>query len=146
MRTIPLELQLILNETEVSEIGETSVTLGSTRRDSIDLAVAWDNGVKKINSDRSLPSSDRSVWSEHDLAGTLFMRDHLERALQQLRPSLREKMERYVSDADDLFRSYTVDDPELRMLRVAEVDAQGRKWWWSRIPDSGPIAEDLSRY
>ncbi|WP_328385566.1 hypothetical protein OHS81_16820 [Streptomyces sp. NBC_00400] len=136
----------MFNETEVSEIGEASVTLGATRRDPIDLAIAWENGVKKINSDRSLPSSDRSVWSEHDLAGTLFLRDHLERALQKLRPSLREKMERYVAEADGLFRSYTVDDPEHRMLRVAEVDAQGRKWWWSRVPDSGPIAEDLSRY
>ncbi|MFJ6750434.1 MULTISPECIES: hypothetical protein [unclassified Streptomyces] len=137
----------MFNQVEVDEIQAATVKLGgNTQSDSIGLAVAWQKNVSKIDSDRSLPATDRSVWTEHDFAGALFLRDHLERALQQLSPSVREKLERYVAEADGLFRSCTVDDPELRMLRVAEIDSAGRKWWWSRIPDSGPIAEDLARY
>lgn len=147
MQGIPPEIKGMFSEAEMAEIEATSITLGgNTRRNPIELAIAWENSVKKIDADRGLPSSDRSVWSEHDLAGTLFLRDHLEKVLQQLPPSLRERMERYVAEADGLFRSYTVEDPEHRMLRVADVGAQGRKWWWSRIPSSGPIAEDLARY
>jgi hypothetical protein len=119
---------------------------GNTERDSIDLAVARADSVRKIDLDRALPYSDRSVWTEHDLAGTLFLRDHLHRALSQLRPPLLERMERHVAAADGRFRSCTVDDPEQRMAKVADVDMTDLPWWWFRVPDSGPIAEELSRY
>jgi hypothetical protein len=32
------------------------------------------------------------------------------------------------------------------MATIAEVDLTGRPWWWRRVPDSGPITEDLARY
>jgi hypothetical protein len=109
-------------------------------------AVGWAQQVKKIDLDRALPASDRSVWNEHDLAGALFLRDFLEDSLSKLRAPVREKMEHYVAEADERFRSFTVDDSGQRMARVAEVDMAGRSWWWFRVPTSGPIAEDLSRY
>jgi hypothetical protein len=146
VRVIPEELRSLFDENEIAEIAATPITVGTTERDAVDLALAWADSVRKIDLDRSLPSTDRSVWTEHDLAGTLFLRDHLQRALAQLRPELRERMDRYVSVADDRFRACTVDDPAHKMAVVAGVDLAGRPWWWFRVPDSGPITEDLARY
>lgn len=132
---------------EIKEIQASGIRLaGKTDRSAIDLAVAWANNVQKIDLDRALPGSDRSVWNEHDLAGTLFLRDHLDKSLDQLRLSLRERLERYVARTDERFRSFTVHDSGQRMAAIAEVDVAGRSWWWFRVPGSGPIAEDLSGY
>lgn len=86
------------------------------------------------------------MWNEHDLAGSLFQRDFLAQALEALPEPTRSKLADWVATADQRFRGYTTDDPSGRMGRVAEVDLAGRGWWWRRVPDSGPIVEDLARY
>ena len=147
MRVIPSDFQSMFDDAEIAEIEAHPVHLGGeTQRDAIDLAVGWAEHVRKIDADRALPWSDHSVWTEHDLAGALFLRDFLQDALDQLSPSIRGRLESRVAEADEQFRSYTVDDPAGRMAKVAEVDLTGRPWWWHRVPDSGPIAEDLTRY
>ncbi|MGH3875028.1 MAG: hypothetical protein ACRDSR_26620 [Pseudonocardiaceae bacterium] len=147
MRDVSSGVGSIFDDSEISELEANKLMLGgNTERNTIDLAAAWAENVQKIDLDRALPSSDRSVWNEHDLAGTLFLRDHLDESLSQLRPALRERMERYVAETDERFRSFTMDDPGRRMARVADVDTVGRSWWWFRVPVSGPIAQDLSRY
>lgn len=147
MRDIPSGVGLMFDDSEISELEANKIMLGgNTERNTIDLAAAWAENVKKIDLDRTLPVSDRSVWNEHDLAGALFLRDHLDKSLGQLRPALRERMVRYVAEADERFRSFTMDDPGQCMARVADVDLAGRSWWWFRVPATGPIAQDLSRY
>jgi hypothetical protein len=146
MPDIPADPRSLFDDAELAEIEANELTLGDTRRDTADLAAAWAANVRKIDLDRALPSSDRSVWTEHDLAGALFLRDHLHSSLSRLRPELKAKMERYVTGVDEHFRSFTVADSGKRMGVVADVDLTGRAWWWFRVPDSGPIAEDLSRY
>jgi hypothetical protein len=74
------------------------------------------------------------------------MRDFLQDAPDQLPASLRKRLQTWVAESDERFRSYTVDDPAGRMATIAEVDLTGRPWWWRRVPDSGPITEDLARY
>lgn len=146
MRVIPPVIRSMFDDAEIAEIATHRAKLGGTERDAIDLSLAWADSVQKIDLDRALPSSDRSVWTEHDLAGSLFLRDHLQRALEQLPPSVRARMERFVGEADERFRSSTVDDPGERIATVADVEVNGRPWWWFRVPDGGPIAEDLARY
>ena len=51
-----------------------------------------------------------------------------------------------MTSIDERFRSYTVDDPAGRMGKVADVDLTGRPWWWRRVPESGPIVQDLANY
>lgn len=146
MTEIPPDIRSMFDDSEIGEITANTIRLGGdTERNTIELAVGWAANVRKIDLDRALPASDRSVWNEHDLAGALFLRDHLDRSLSQLRPALRERMERYVAEADERFRSYTVDDTGKRMAIIAEIDPAGRSWWWYRVPASGPIAQDLSR-
>lgn len=147
MPDIPPEIQSTLHDDDLAVIRANKIPLGgNTERDVIELVVAWAKNVAKIDSDRALPASDRGVWTEHDFVGTLFLRDHVQRALDQLSPNVREKIENYVAGTDDKFRSFTMEDSGQRTARIAEIDITGRPWWWFRVPISGPIALDLSRY
>ena len=146
-REIPSEIRALFDDDEIAEIGAHPIVLGeSTERDAIDMAIAWAAHVEKIDADRALPWEDRSVWTEHDLAAALYIRDFLRDALNKLSASLRDRLQQYVATVDEHFRSYTVDDPAERMGRVAHIDLAGREWWWRRVPDSGPIVEDLAHY
>jgi hypothetical protein len=147
MQSIPPEIRSMFSDAELAEIAGHRVRLtGERELDAVELAIGWANRVQKIDADRARPWTDRSVWNEHDLAGSLFLRDFLQAGLDQLPRSLRERLGGWVARADEQFRSYTVDDPAGRMAQIAEVDLAGRPWWWRRVPDSGPITEDLARY
>ncbi len=110
------------------------------------LAAGWAARVAKFDADRALDWTDRTVWNEHDLAGSLHQRDFLQRALDELPPLLQERLAAWVSGVDDHFRAYTVDDPDGKMAKIADVDLTGRPWWWRRIPVDGPIVQDLRNY
>jgi hypothetical protein len=146
MPEIPAEVRPMFSDDELAEIAANKPMPGADQPDAIGLAVAWARHVEKIDNDRALPWSDRSVWNEHDLAGTMFMRDFVEESFRGLRPELAEKLRRYVAVTDERFRSFTVEDSGERMAKIASVDISGKSWWWYRVPDSGPIVEDLSRY
>jgi hypothetical protein len=137
----------MFTDSELTQIRASRIRRADgSERDAIQLAAAWALHVEKIDLDRSLPWSDRSVWTEHDLAGALFLRDYVEDSLSQLPATLAERMRGYVAESDKRFRSFTVDDSGERMAKIAGVDVSGRSWWWFHVPASGPIAEDLSRY
>ncbi|MDQ3788230.1 MAG: hypothetical protein M3422_13440 [Actinomycetota bacterium] len=146
MRHLPAELHAMFSDPERAEIAEVKPPPGSGESDALGLAVAWAAHVEKIDDDRALPRTDRSVWTEHDLAAALFKRDFVADALGRLRKDLADRLAIYISEADDRFRSFTNDDSGERMAEIAEVDLSGRGWWWFRVPTSGPIAEDLARY
>lgn len=76
----------------------------------------------------------------------MIFREYAEEAIAALPDKLRVRMKEYISDADDRFMSITVPDSGKRMAAVAERDTTDRGWWWFRIPDSGPILEDLARW
>ena len=141
------DLRASITEAELAELAADAVPLpDESKPDAVTLAVAWAKHVSKMDDDRALPYSDRTVWTEHDLAGSLFLRDRLERALAAIRPALRERIDDSVKTADDRFRSYTVDDSGKRIAHIAGVDVAGRGWWWFRVPVDGPIVQDLANY
>jgi hypothetical protein len=146
MKHIPAELHAVFSDAERAEIADAKPLAGPDKPDALGLAVAWAAHVEKIDNDRALPWTDRSVWTEHDLAAALFMRDSVANALSRLRKDLADRLADYVSVTDDRFRSFTQDDSGERMAKIARVDLSGRGWWWFRVPTSGPIAQDLTRY
>ncbi|WP_326568868.1 hypothetical protein VSH64_45175 [Amycolatopsis rhabdoformis] len=136
--------RMSFTDEELAEIGENKPS--ATRPDALGWARAWVLHVEKIDQGRALPQSDRSVWTEHDFAAALFIRDFVEAALGRLRPALADKVRECFTAADDLFRSFTVADSGDRIATIAGVDLEGRGWWWFRVPASGPIARDLATY
>ena len=147
MREIPPDLRALFSAADLAEIGTHPIELGDgIARDTIDMAVAWVKHVAKIDADRTLPWEDHSVWNEHDLAAALHIRDFLERASGELSASLRERLAVWVAEVDERFRSYTVDDPDGKTDKIADVDPTGRPWWWRRVPIDGPITRDLANY
>jgi hypothetical protein len=143
---LPAETLAAFSDAELAELEAAKPQPGDGKPDALGLARAWELHVAKIDDDRALPWDDRSVWNEHDLAGTLFMRDFVEDALARLRPALADKVRAYVDRTDERFRSVTTQDSGLRMGTVAHVEVAGRGWWWFRVPDSGPILQDLATY
>jgi hypothetical protein len=134
-------------EDELSAIEAAAIHLASgDARTALQLEASWAANIEKIDSDRVRSADDHSAWTEHDLAGALFVRDSLERALRQLPDAVREKVEQAVSRTDERFRGFTVDDPGHRMAKVAMVDRAGRGWWWYRVPADGPIVTDLAQW
>ncbi len=131
---------------ELDTIAAHPVAMGEGTSDAIDLAVAWDLHVRKIDADRALPWDDHTVWTEHDLAAALFMRDFVQNALDALPPPVRSRVESVVAGVDEHFRSFTTDDPDRKMSRIAHVEVSTRPWWWRRIPVDGPIAQDLATW
>jgi hypothetical protein len=147
MSDIPAQLASVFDAAEIAEIKARPFRMAPERTtDVLELAAGWAGRVEKFDRDRSLPWTDRTVWTEHDLAGALFVRDFLEECLGRLPEPIRRKLARFVEEADDRFRGYTVDDPAGRMGTVAGVDLNGRAWWWRRVPVDGPIVRDLANY
>jgi hypothetical protein len=141
---VPAEILARFTDAEIAE--RKPEPDDGNKLDALGLARAWALHVEKLDHDRALPHTDRTVWTEHDFAGALFMRDFVEDALARLRPDLAGKVRRHVTTADDLFRSFTTDDPGDRIAKIARIDLAGRGWWWFRVPASGPIVQDLARY
>jgi hypothetical protein len=137
----------MFDDAELSEIENHPFKyIDGSEATTIALAEAWRLHVAKIDEDRALPWTDHRVWNEHDLAGALFLRDRLERTLNELPVALVERMRSYVAEADDQFRSYTVTDTGIRIAKIAGETTTEKGWWWFRVPRSGPIAQDLARY
>ncbi|MGX1807718.1 hypothetical protein ACWIGI_18530 [Nocardia sp. NPDC055321] len=115
-------------------------------RDAIQFANAWAAHVEKIDRDRELPWSDRTVWNEYDFCAALLIRDRLQDAIRVLPADVGSRMIAFAAEADDRYLSITVEDSGKRMAAVSNLDVTDRGWWWFRVPDSGPITQDLARW
>ncbi|HEX7659607.1 MAG TPA: hypothetical protein VF444_09015 [Pseudonocardiaceae bacterium] len=145
------EVRAMFSDAELAELAANKLKHGDDKPDALGHARAWEIHVEKIDNDRALPWGDHSVWTEHDLAAAMFIRDFVEDDLRQLRPGLAEKVRRYVTRTDERFKSFTVEDSGQRMGQIAGVrmtgrGMEGRGWWWFRVPTSGPIVRDLAWY
>lgn len=122
-----------------------TIDVGYGRTRSLhDLILSWHHDVERLRAEADAQYRDSdSAWTQHDLVGALFLRDHLESGL---RDSGDDAARATVDDIDESFRSFTADAPAALLPRIADVPAEGREWWWRRIPLRGPVAEALQRY
>jgi hypothetical protein len=114
--------------------------------DLANLLQAWKGHVEKIEGDLSLPESDRSLWGAHDFIAALYIRDFLQVGISGLKRVGHEKFDRIVGEIDERFCSYTEVDEIGLAERVDGRSDPNRGWWWRRIPDRGPIRNELSAY
>jgi hypothetical protein len=112
----------------------------------IELATAWALHVRKIDADRTMPPDDAHTWGPHDLVAALYIRDFLADCLSRLPERLNEKASVAIRPYDEGFLAVTQPDDDQVVARVAEVDVAGKPWWWHRIPDSGPMLDELRAF
>jgi hypothetical protein len=135
--------RLHLDETTTDRFRSVTVDIGYGRTRSLhDLIVSWHHDVQRLRAEADAHRDDDSAWTPHDLVGALFLRDHLESGL---RDSGDDAARATVDGIDEVFRSITTDAPAAVLPRIADVPAEGRQWWWRRIPVRGPVAEALRR-
>lgn len=76
---------------------------------------------------------------------TLYVRDQVQRVLDD--PDLpvqdRHQVSAEVSRVDQKFQAATVEDADQMLGRLLDEGVSGRRWWWCRIPTSGPIVDEL---
>lgn len=79
------QLRSQFTEDELAQLAAHRVPFGvGAELDAVELAAAWGEQVARIDADRALPPFDRDAWNAYDLAGALFLRDHLATALVKL--------------------------------------------------------------
>lgn len=112
-----------------------------------ELVEAWQQHVDKIDAERDLSGTDPSVWGAHDLPAALYLRDRVQRALEDSNLAVqdRNQLSAEVSRVDQRFQTATVEDTDHLLGRLLSEDVSGRSWWWHRVPTSGPIVEELRR-
>ncbi|QIS14333.1 hypothetical protein [Nocardia arthritidis] len=110
------------------------------------LLAAWAQKVSKLDADRDLPADAPQAWGAHDVVGTLRTRDRIAAVVDSAPEPLRQAVERWLVRWDDLYRSFTVEDPRRRLIRLADLPETLDGWWWRRAPVSGPAAAELDAF
>lgn len=109
----------------------------------IELAAAWAAHVHKIGADRTMPPDDPRTWGPYDLVAALHIRDFIACCVHRLPPELRDKVIAAILPYDQMFREMTQSDDSQLVARIEEESVEGKPWWWHRIPDSGPLLDEL---
>jgi hypothetical protein len=112
----------------------------------IELATAWALHVRKIGADRTMSPDDPRTWGPHDLVAALYIRDFLADCVSRLPAELRVKASAAIRPYDEMFQALTQPDSDRLVARVAESSLEGKPWWWHRIPDSGPMLDELRTF
>lgn len=112
-----------------------------------ELVGAWEHHVSRLEREaRAHPaagSRERAdVWGVYDLIAANYLRDVLERLMQDLNDRDRADMSAAVDPIDQRFLGFTV--PDLQKI-VQRIDGDGPRsaWWWNRIPERGPVLDDV---
>ncbi|MCP3061458.1 hypothetical protein LXT21_21985 [Myxococcus sp. K38C18041901] len=111
-----------------------ALRLARGRAHSVELLlVSWMRFSATIGSTRCIPE---------EFAEYLYRRDALEEAVQELPSPLAKKLETVLSEADEQYRSATIDDGGRTFNKSGLVDAD---WWWRRRPTSGPLSDMIDK-
>ncbi|MFV2111357.1 hypothetical protein ACFHW0_03320 [Micromonospora sp. LOL_025] len=128
-----------LNETVVFASPDRGIGL-------VDLVEAWREHLSKLEADLLAPSDDRSIWGAHDYVAALVIRDLIAQGVARLGRDRRPRIEPALAALDQRFMNFTEPDMEGYAERVDGRVEPKREWWWSRIPKSGPVREEMLLY
>lgn len=147
MANYPYDISAELTEDERARLEAMTIDLGHGHtRTAADLVVGWAAHVTRLSQERHLrPPADRDAWNAHDYVASLVIRGFAQRALDHLDKHLQSRVRRTVARFDELLLSFTEPDVRGLLRRFAAEDADER-WWWDRIPTSGPVHDELLRF
>jgi hypothetical protein len=143
MTTMYEEMRRAFTGPELKVLDENRIEGGPPGAGTIDLARFWAMEVDAVDASRTADPADPSSWGAHDFVGSLFMRDHLARSIQQLPAPLRERLIGLVRETDERFMSLTTADQRGLAALLGMVDGSQRSWWWQRLPVSGLIRDEF---
>jgi hypothetical protein len=110
---------------------------------ALELLTAWSLHVHRIDRERSESGEDPRSWDANDFVAALLLRDFLEDCMVRLPTPVRSKVAELADGVDELFTSIAQVDDRPLIDQVAVSEQAGRRWWWQRIPDSGPVLTHL---
>jgi hypothetical protein len=117
----------------------------------VDSAVAWAGHVDRLLSERDATSESLPAgWGAHDYIAACLIRDRVEKLMPTVPESLTAGIARFIKLYDVKIISFTEDDYNRLLARFAIIGSEiasdeivESKWWWHRIPKSGPAREEL---
>lgn len=112
----------------------------------IELTAAWAAHVRMIGADRTMPPDDPRTWGPHDLVAALHLRDFLSHCAEQLPRELKDKVNAVIVPFDEMFQEITQPDDSHLVALVENESVADKPWWWHRIPDSGPMLDELRAF
>ncbi|GIH01964.1 hypothetical protein Rhe02_00310 [Rhizocola hellebori] len=147
MEGYPFGLSDDLTEADTATMEATPVDLGHGRSRSVaDLVVSWAGHVNRLHAEQYLrPGEDNEAWTAHDYVAALIIRDFVERALRLLPRTAEDHAFTAVTKHDELLRSFTEPDATGVLQRFAP-DEWNAGWWWQRLPQSGPVRQELDAF
>lgn len=127
----------------------TRIDIGFGRLKSLeDLVDGWDRHVRRLVAEGPLRMSDdspeRVLWGVHDYAAALHLRDFVDIASQKT-GEVPGGLGNRLAAADNNFRTFTRKDLAGWLPRAIPEAASRSGWWWRRIPNHGPVADELRR-
>jgi hypothetical protein len=124
----------------LSDTADIFVRFGPGDRSLLDLIDGWCGHVMKLYDDTSRPAED--AWTVHDLIASLYLRDGVQRGIDSRSEDAASISA--VAAADEVFKSFTIEDPDDLLTRF-DPDVPVSPWWWKRLPAHGPIDEEIRR-
>lgn len=133
-----------VSEEGMCDLGSIDIHRRGVSVQSFDwLLLKWANSILELRSTTS--TEIRDIMNVDDLIFTLGRRDLIEQTIPRLTGQLRTAVERWVAAYDREYLSSTVEDPRDWVAYKAK-GRSGEAWWWHRIPDCGPVAEEYAAF
>lgn len=127
---------------------EIQVSFGPHQFSLLVLINDWSARVLKFQADLDVNWDDPGpgIWGGDDLVGAYFLRDAIESGLDSLEEVGEGRNVAPLIAVDDLFRTFTEDDGDEKLLVLDRTLTVGSGWWWHRLPVRGPIVQQLTQY
>jgi hypothetical protein len=132
----PESLFRALEEIEYRVAPGTSITVANMVR-------GWANDVRRfIGNIHTTPIRDAVIWNADDYIGALTMRSMAEEARSQVPTQLQNELGEWLDRIDSDYRGFTGPDDSRLLEKWIRHDVPD-DWWWHRVPDSGPVLQEL---
>jgi hypothetical protein len=144
MDNISVEVRGHFSRDELARLDDCTLTLGTSKLVTIiDLIVGWATHVDKIDCDRIESLDNPKTWGPYDLLAAMSIRTFLQGCVDRVPAPLRAKVVAVIDRHDGHFWAITQPDIEHLVSKFEDTDVDQKPWWWHRVPDSGPMLEEL---
>lgn len=125
------------HELTVSELIDTTGYFGGKQIPLLALVDDYARKVLKFHTEQGGERPGDIFWGISDFVGMLWLRSAIDRCMAAIAERSTSPL---VAAADQVLVSFTRDAP--KWAHELDPDAPSEPWWWSRIPQTGLVAEE----